>query len=114
MDKSASHLKTHNNCDHEQRYGTRESCPFLFPENPLKLSGVLVLQCNVRLTELNNSVASRRSCDEQPGHSLADPITNIPIALLQDTITAGHAVEGVEDVDPARLKDVLQSLQYPS
>ena len=110
MDKSASHLKTHNNCDHGQRHGTREPCPSPFPENPLPLSGLLVLHCDERLAELNNSVASRRSCDEQPSHSLVDPITNIPIALLQYTIAVGRAVEGVEDVDPPRMKDVLQSL----
>ena len=65
MDKSASHLKAHHNCDHEQQHGTRESCPSLFPENPLLLSGVMVLHCDERLAEMNNSVVPRRSYDEQ-------------------------------------------------
>lgn len=67
MDKSASHLKAHNNCDHEQRRGTREPCPSLFPKNLSPLSRVLVLHRDKRLAEMNKSVAFRRSYDEQ-GH----------------------------------------------
>jgi hypothetical protein len=45
----------------------QEPCPSLFPKNLFPLSGVFVLHCNDRLAEMNNSVASRRSYDEQ-GH----------------------------------------------
>ena len=64
-DKSASHLKAHNNCDHEQQHGTREPCPSLFPKNSFPLSVILGFHFDERLSELNNSVASRRSYDEQ-------------------------------------------------
>jgi len=67
MDKSASNLEADNNCDHEQRHGTREPCPSLFPKNLFPLRGVLVLHYDERLSEMNNSVAFRRSYDEQ-GH----------------------------------------------
>jgi hypothetical protein len=60
-------LEALNNCDHEHRLGTRELFPSLFSKNSFLLSSVLVLHCDGRLAEMNNSVASRRSYDEQ-GH----------------------------------------------
>ncbi|KAH7185193.1 uncharacterized protein B0J16DRAFT_384252 [Fusarium flagelliforme] len=50
----------------------------------------------------------------KPSHPPANPVTNIPIAASQETITVGREVaEDEEDVDPARMKEVLESFQYP-